>query len=85
VQNDAGQRLPIAGQIIRQLNRTVQPVRFRFGQTEAQLTYSGLAPNFIGLYQFNVVVPQVAAGVTEIEVSLGSSNIGQRLFLQIGQ
>ncbi|MBX9599526.1 MAG: IPT/TIG domain-containing protein [Bryobacteraceae bacterium] len=85
VQNEAGQRLPIAGQIIRQLNRTVQPVRFRFGQTEAQLTYSGLAPNFIGLYQFNVVVPQVAAGVTEIEVSLGSTNIGQRLFLQIGQ
>jgi uncharacterized protein (TIGR03437 family) len=30
-----------------------------FGGTEAQVTYSGLAPNYVGLYQFNVVVPAV--------------------------
>jgi uncharacterized protein (TIGR03437 family) len=30
-----------------------------FGQTPAQTPYFGLAPNFVGLYQFNVVVPAV--------------------------
>ena len=32
------------------------------GQIRATVTYSGLAPGAIGLYQFNVVVPNVAPG-----------------------
>ena len=28
-----------------------------FGQTQATTTYAGLAPNLVGLYQINVVVP----------------------------
>jgi len=32
-------------------------VRVLFGQTQATVAYAGLAPNFVGLYQFNIVVP----------------------------
>ena len=30
------------------------------GGQNAPLTYAGLAPNFVGLYQFNVTVPNIA-------------------------
>jgi uncharacterized protein (TIGR03437 family) len=39
------------------------PRRLRlFGKTPAKSPYFGLAPNFVGLYQFNVTVPAVADG-----------------------
>jgi uncharacterized protein (TIGR03437 family) len=49
-----------AGQIVTQLNQLVAPLQILFGPTAASVTYSGLAPNFVGLYQFNVTVPAVA-------------------------
>jgi len=48
-----------AGQIVGQLNTLVAPFHLLFGQAEATLKYDGLAPNAVGLYQFNVVVPNV--------------------------
>jgi uncharacterized protein (TIGR03437 family) len=30
-----------------------------FGETKASVSYAGLAPDYVGLYQFNVVVPKV--------------------------
>ena len=35
-----------------------------FGGTPAVVTYAGLAPGYVGLYQFNVTVPKVSAGDT---------------------
>jgi uncharacterized protein (TIGR03437 family) len=51
------------GQIPQAANGLTLPIlpKFYFGGVEAQVTYAGLAPSFIGLYQFNVVVPAVAA------------------------
>lgn len=37
------------------------PVQVMFGTTSATLQYQGLSPGSVGLYQFNVVVPNVAA------------------------
>jgi uncharacterized protein (TIGR03437 family) len=51
-----------AGQVVQLPNKLVAPFRFLFGQTEATLTYAGLAPGAVGLYQFNVVVPNVSSG-----------------------
>lgn len=76
--------IPIAGRIVRELNQTAKPVRFRFGQVEGTLSYSGLSPGFIGLYQFNVTVPALPAGVYELEVLLDGQSIGQRLFFEVG-
>jgi uncharacterized protein (TIGR03437 family) len=49
-----------AGQIVSQLNTLTTPLQVSIGGTAATLNYSGLAPSFVGLYQFNIVVPNVA-------------------------
>ena len=50
----------LAGQIVQQQNSLALPFHLFFGQTEAMVTYAGLAPGVVGLYQFNLVVPNVA-------------------------
>jgi uncharacterized protein (TIGR03437 family) len=62
---------------------TTKPV-FNFGQTPATLPYYGLAPNYVGLYQFNVTVPQVAAGDMPLNVMLGSVTLNQNLYITVG-
>jgi uncharacterized protein (TIGR03437 family) len=51
-----------AGQTVQQSNMVASPVQFSFAGTAGVSNYSGLAPNQIGIYQFNVVVPSVPAG-----------------------
>jgi len=50
-----------AGQIVQQSNTLVAPLHVLFGSAEATVEYDGLAPSAVGLYQFNVVVPNVTA------------------------
>lgn len=49
--------VPEAGTIVPTQNSLTTPVQFSFGSATAKVVYDGLAPSFIGLYQFNVVVP----------------------------
>jgi uncharacterized protein (TIGR03437 family) len=49
-----------AGQIVLQTN-SLPSFEISFGGVPANVSYAGLAPNFLGLYQFDVVVPNVAA------------------------
>jgi uncharacterized protein (TIGR03437 family) len=51
-----------AGQIVSQSNALALPLQVSIGGTAAATTYAGLAPGQIGLYQFNLTVPQVPAG-----------------------
>lgn len=51
-----------AGQVVDAANSTEYPLEVYVGGTRAAVTYSGLAPNAVGVYQINVVVPTVAAG-----------------------
>jgi uncharacterized protein (TIGR03437 family) len=53
--------------------------------TPAALTYAGLAPGNIGLYQFNITVPQVANGDYQINVSVGGVQVAQTLYLTVQQ
>jgi trimeric autotransporter adhesin len=53
-----------AGQTVQQLNTLTSPVQFSVGGAPATLAYAGLAPQAIGLYQFNLTVPNVAPGST---------------------
>ncbi len=48
-----------AGQIVVQANQLTQSLAISVDQTLAQIAYAGLAPGFVGLYQFNIVVPSV--------------------------
>lgn len=51
-----------AGQIAQGKTNIASPVQIRFGDVTADLTYSGLTSGLVGLYQFNVVVPNIAPG-----------------------
>ena len=41
------------------LSSIAAPVAVEYGSTPAAITYAGLAPGYVGLYQLNVVTPQV--------------------------
>jgi uncharacterized protein (TIGR03437 family) len=49
-----------AGEIATETNQLSASFEVLFGKTPAKLPYFGLAPSFVGLYQFNVTVPAVA-------------------------
>lgn len=51
-----------AGQIVQQSNQLAEKFQVQFGGVPATISYAGLAPGSVGLYQFNVVVPNVGAG-----------------------
>ena len=51
-----------AGQIVQQSNALQSSLQVAFAGVPATVTYAGFAPGYVGLYQFNVVVPGVAAG-----------------------
>ena len=50
-----------AGEIVTQTNQLASTLQIYFGGTPALVPYAGLAPGFVGLYQFNVTVPSVTA------------------------
>jgi uncharacterized protein (TIGR03437 family) len=54
-----------------------------FGGTQAQLSYAGLAPGAVGLYQFNIVVPNVADGDYPITFQVGSTTAAQTTYLTV--
>jgi len=51
-----------AGEIVGELNQLTNPLQVWFAGTQATLNYQGLAGGYLGLYQINVVVPNVPAG-----------------------
>lgn len=50
-----------AGQTVTEANNLTLPLQVFFGTTPATVTYSGLAPGAVGLYQLNVIVPSIPA------------------------
>ncbi len=51
-----------AGQIAQGLTSLASNFSISIGGMPATVVYAGLAPQYVGLYQFDVVVPQVSAG-----------------------
>lgn len=74
-----------AGVIATQANSLQTQPTFRFGQTPATLIYSGLAPNFAGLYQFNVAVPDVGAGDMPLNIDVGGVPLNQNTYITVTQ
>ena len=50
-----------AGQIVAQTDSLAGQLAVYFNGIQAQVTYDGLVPGSIGLYQINVVVPNISA------------------------
>jgi uncharacterized protein (TIGR03437 family) len=73
-----------AGEIVTEANQLSSSFEILFGKTPAKLPYFGLAPSFVGLYQFNVVVPSVAdSALVPLAFSLGGVAGTQTLFTAI--
>jgi uncharacterized protein (TIGR03437 family) len=77
---------PVAGQTVSGLTALVNPVKFTIGTSDAAVSYAGIAPGFLGLYQFNVVVPQgLATGDHPVIVEQDGARLPQSLFLPVAQ
>jgi uncharacterized protein (TIGR03437 family) len=75
-----------AGQIA--IGNTTLSLAFQvfFGSTQSpNVAYAGLAPEAVGLYQFNVVVPSVPAnGATPLSFTLNGTSGTQTLYIAVG-
>jgi uncharacterized protein (TIGR03437 family) len=73
-----------AGQIVTQSNTLNRDFQASFAGTPATVSFSGLTGGYLGLYQFNVVVPNVAAGdAVPLTFSLGGTAGTQKLLISI--
>jgi len=55
--------------------------RVQVGTATAVSEYKGLSPNFVGLYQFNIVIPNVQAGEQEIFMEIDGVRTQSGVFL----
>jgi uncharacterized protein (TIGR03437 family) len=73
-----------AGQIVGQSNQLSSNLQIFFDGRPATISFAGLTSGYLGLYQFNVVVPDVAAGDTvPVTFSLGGVTGTQKLLIAI--
>ena len=68
-----------AGDVVQGDNHLVLPLDVFFGETRAAVNYAGLAPGTVGLYQFNVVVPDTAAGDAVPLTFAVNGSVGQQV------
>ena len=74
-----------AGQIVQQQNMLALPFAVSIGGVPATVSYDGLAPNYVGLYQFNVTLPAVPPGNAALTFTLGTTVGTQELNIAVGQ
>jgi uncharacterized protein (TIGR03437 family) len=73
-----------AGQLAEQSN-AVSGLQMSIGGVPAVAAYAGLAPGYTGLYQFNLVVPNVAVGnAVPLTFTLGGTAGTQKLNIAVG-
>jgi len=73
------------GQVAQGQTSLATNLTISIGGTPATITYQGLAPGYVGLYQFNVVVPSIGAtNAAPVTFSLGGVSGTQKLYLAIG-
>jgi uncharacterized protein (TIGR03437 family) len=73
-----------AGQVVQQENSLASSFHLFFGATEAAVSYAGLAPAAVGLYQFNATVPTVPASDTvPLTFTLGGAPGTQTLYIPV--
>jgi uncharacterized protein (TIGR03437 family) len=69
-----------------QVTNLKAPFQVLFNQTQGTIAYSGLAAGFVGLYQFNVQVPQIADNdLVPLTFTLGGTAGTQTLYIAVHQ
>ncbi len=73
-----------AGQTVTQANTLASQFLVLIGGSVAEVQYAGLAPGAVGLYQFNLVVPNIpATDLAQILFSVGSAEETQTLYIAV--
>ena len=75
-----------AGELVEQANTLTSSFAISIGGVPVvNMPYFGLAPNYTGLYQFNIVVPDgTGSGAVPLTFSVGSADGTQTLYLAVG-
>ena len=74
-----------ASQIVPGNTALTLPFQISFGPAPATLQYAGLAPSLVGVYQFNVVVPNIPpSDAVPVTFTLGGVNGAQALYTSVG-
>lgn len=60
------------------------PYELRIGGKVADVRFGGIATNTVGLYQFNVVIPDLPTGEHPIELSVDGVRNAQNLVIYVG-
>jgi uncharacterized protein (TIGR03437 family) len=73
-----------AGVVTAGLNSLTMPATVSIGGVPATLTYQGLAPGYVGLYQLNILVPAAAnSDFSPLAISVAGKPIGQTTYIGI--
>lgn len=73
------------GQMATGLTQITALLGVQIGGATAQVNYEGMAPTYVGLYQFNVVVPNIAANAfAPVVFTVNGVAVGQQLYLAVG-
>lgn len=76
----------LSGFIAAGQTQLVNSVAFKIGSADAQVSYAGLAPGLVGVYQFNIVVPAAAqAGDQTLSVTQNGQALAQTLYINVAQ
>jgi uncharacterized protein (TIGR03437 family) len=67
------------------LRRTILTPAVLIGGVPATVAFSGLTPQFVGVNQLNVTVPNVAAGVVPLQIDLAGVKTSDKVTIAIGQ
>jgi uncharacterized protein (TIGR03437 family) len=74
-----------AGVIATQPSSLANQVSIQIAGVPATIQYAGLAPGFVGLYQFNVQVPSLSPGDWPVSVQVNGNALPQTLYLTTAQ
>jgi uncharacterized protein (TIGR03437 family) len=72
-----------AGQLVGEAN-SLADFQISIGGMPCKVEYDGLAPNYTGLYQFNITVPDVTAGNQPLTFSVNGTAGTQTLAVAVG-
>ena len=74
-----------AGTVAAQASAISLPYQLRIGGQTAAVSFAGIVGGTIGLYQFNVVIPNVPPGDQPIDLEIDGIPNAQNLVISIGQ
>jgi uncharacterized protein (TIGR03437 family) len=74
-----------AGQLVGEANNLASDFQISIDGVPCQVLYDGLAPNYTGLYQFNITVPNVPPGnAVPLTFTVAGVNGTQTLYIAVG-